>query len=260
MSSPLASSANYGDTVKRLALYSDLLGTTDAPGWRSDAGWIAEHALNKPLILRLETGPASTASYLSAALAASGSAVELLWSTPPDAGAANRLCATHSFLAHSLPANLLRLNDKALPFTLTVDGAASDAAGWFGSGQSGDMVVLAPVHGLPDHPSTVTLRGNVKSQYEIQWFDAETGNRIPASEPVNSTTGLTATCACGSQFVLVDIHKKSSTETAVYNQVVVKGGVDLSVEEIIARWQQYREAQNAAAGQLPGLQFHEPAL
>ena len=243
LSFPTGFIGQYGDTVKRLALYSDLLGTTDAPGWRSDAGWVAEHALNKPLILRLETGPASTASYLSSALAASGSAVELLWSTPPDAGAANRLCATHSFLAHSLPANLLRLNDNALPFTLTVDGAASDAAGWFGNGQSGDMVVLAPVHGLPDHPSTVTLRGNVKSQYEIQWFDAETGNRIPASEPINSTAGLTATCACGSQFVLVDIHKKSSTETAVYNQVEVKGGVDLSVEEIIARWQQYREAQ-----------------
>jgi hypothetical protein len=233
----------FGDTVKRLALYSDLLGTTDAPGWRSDAGWIAEHALNKPVILKLESGPASTASYLSAALAASGSAVEILWSTPSDAGAANQLCAADTFLTHSLPANLLRLNDKALPLTLTVDGAESDGAGWFGSGQSGDIVVLAPVHGLPDHPRTVILQGTAKAQYEIQWFDAETGNRIPASEPVNSTTGLTATCACGSQFVLVGIHKKSSAEAAVYNQVEVKGGIDLSVEEIIARWQQYREAQ-----------------
>jgi hypothetical protein len=233
----------FGDTVKRLALYSDLLGTTDAPGWRSDAGWIAEHALNKPLILKLESGPASTASYLSAALAASGSAVEMLWSMPSDLGTVNRLCATDSFLAHSLPASLLRLNDKELPFTLTVDGANSDGAGWFGGGQSGNLVVLAPVQGLPDHPRTVTLQGAAKAQYEIQWFDAETGNRIPASEPVNSTTSLTATCACGSQFVLADIHKKSDSETSVYNQVEVKGGVDLSVEEIIARWQQYREAQ-----------------
>ncbi|MGA2350829.1 MAG: hypothetical protein ABSF70_10380 [Terracidiphilus sp.] len=81
----------YGDTAKRLALYADLLGTTDAQGWRSDAAWIAEHALNKPLILKLESGPDSTASYLNAALAASGSTVEILWSTPPDAAAANRL-------------------------------------------------------------------------------------------------------------------------------------------------------------------------
>ncbi|MGD0903217.1 MAG: hypothetical protein ABR924_09780, partial [Terracidiphilus sp.] len=133
----------FGDAVKRLALYSDLLGTADAPGWRSEAGWIAANALNKPLILKLESSPASTASYLSAALAASGSTVEMLWSTPPDAGTVNRLCAADSFLAHSLPASLLRLNDKALPFTLTVDGAESEGAGWFGGGQSGDMVALA---------------------------------------------------------------------------------------------------------------------
>jgi hypothetical protein len=46
----------YGETVKRLAMYSDLLGTSDTQGWHSDAAWIAEHALNKPLILKLESG------------------------------------------------------------------------------------------------------------------------------------------------------------------------------------------------------------
>ena len=38
----------HGDIVKRLATYSDLLGTTYAEGWRQDAAWIAEQALNKP--------------------------------------------------------------------------------------------------------------------------------------------------------------------------------------------------------------------
>jgi hypothetical protein len=37
--------------------------------------------------------------------------------------------------------------------------------------------------------------------------------------------------------------QEEQRETAVYNQVEVKSGIDLSVEEIIARWQQYREAQ-----------------
>jgi hypothetical protein len=212
-------------------------------GWRSDAAWIAEHALNKPLILKLESGSDATASYLSEALGTSDTAVEMLWSTPSDTSVANQLCAANSSLTHSLPANLLRLNGKTLPFTLTVDGASSDEAGWFGSGQSGDTVVLAPVHGLPDHPRTVVLQARTKAHYEIEWFDAETGSRIPTSEPVKSDTGLTSTCACGNQFVLIDIHKKSSTETTVYNQVEVKSGVDLSVEEIIARWQQNREAQ-----------------
>jgi len=246
--------SQYSDIVKRLALYSDLLGTTDAQGWRSDAAWIAGNALNKPFILKLESGPASTASYLSATLTASGSAVEMFWSTPSDAGAANRLCAANSFLAHSIPASLLRLNGSVLPFTLTVDGANTDNAGWFGGGQSGDMVVLAPVHGLPGHPRTVVLHGTAKAQYEVQWFDAETGERIPATEPVKNDEGLTATCACGSQFALIAIHKKN-TETAAYNQVEVKGGVDLTVEEIIARWQQYRENQNRRLGNYQASSF-----
>jgi hypothetical protein len=233
----------YGESVKRLAMYSDLLGISDTPVWRADATWIAEHALNKPLILKLESSSDATASYLSEALGISDTAVEMLWSTPLDTSVANQLCATNSFLTHSLPANLFRLNGKTLPFTLTVDGASSDEAGWFSSGQSGDTVVLMPVHGLPDHSRTVVLQARTKAQYEIEWFDAETGSRIPTSEPMKSDAGLTSTCACGNQFVLIDIHKKSSTETTVYNQVEVKSGVDLSVEEIIARWQQNREAQ-----------------
>ncbi len=233
----------YPDAVKRLALYADLLGTADAQGWRKDAEWIAKNALNKPFILKLESSPSSTASYLSAALAASGSAVEMIWSTPLDVASANRLCAANSFLSTSLPANLLRMNAKELPFTLTVDGASSDQAGWFSNGQSGEMVVLASIHGLADHPRTVTLQGATKSLYEVQWFDPETGERIPASEPVASAAGMTATSTFSNSFALIDLHKKSSAETAVFNQVEVKSGIDLSVEEIVARWQQYREAQ-----------------
>ena len=44
----------HGDIVKRLATYSDLLGTTYSEGWREDAAWIAEQALNKPVILKLD--------------------------------------------------------------------------------------------------------------------------------------------------------------------------------------------------------------
>ena len=55
----------HGDIVKRLATYSDLLGTTYSQGWREDAAWIAEQALNKPLILKLDAGTsAATTPYL----------------------------------------------------------------------------------------------------------------------------------------------------------------------------------------------------
>src|SRR5208282_6588409 len=44
----------HGDLVKRLAFYSDQLGTTFGPDWQGDGNWIASQALNKPVVLKLE--------------------------------------------------------------------------------------------------------------------------------------------------------------------------------------------------------------
>jgi hypothetical protein len=83
----------HGDLVKRLATYSDLLGTTYSEGWREDASWIAEQALNKPVILKLDAGHIRDPSpFLTAMLAASGTSVEIVWSEPPDAKAAAAVC------------------------------------------------------------------------------------------------------------------------------------------------------------------------
>ncbi|MGA1987990.1 MAG: hypothetical protein ABSG72_17120, partial [Candidatus Sulfotelmatobacter sp.] len=46
--------ARNGAVVKRLATYADLLGIIYSDSWRQEAAWIAEQALNKPLILKLD--------------------------------------------------------------------------------------------------------------------------------------------------------------------------------------------------------------
>jgi hypothetical protein len=235
--------SQYGDTVKRLATYSDLLGTTSSQDWHSDSKWIAEHALNKPLILKLDGGSIAVESYLKGAIAASGTSVEILWSIPSESKAANQLCAADSFLTRSIPPNLLRLESASMPFSLLVDDTKSDEARWYGNGLSSDIVILAPINGLAGNPHKVTLLGISKAQYEMQWFDPETGNQLQASGPVNNDTGWVATCICGSEYALIRIHKKSDAENTVYNRVEVKSGIDLSIEEIIARWQQYKESQ-----------------
>ncbi len=51
------------------------------------------------------------------------------------------------------------------------------------------------------------------------------------------------TCACTSEYALISIHKQSEAGQTAFNSVEVKGGVDLKIEEVIARWQQNREAQ-----------------
>ena len=77
--------------------------------------------------------------------------------------------------------------------------------------------------------------------------------------------GFAQTCACTSEYALISIHKQSEADQTLYNTVEVKGGVELRVEEIIARWQQNREAQkqkleNYTASSFMSLHFeiHEP--
>ncbi|MGA7893086.1 MAG: hypothetical protein WCA49_07670 [Candidatus Sulfotelmatobacter sp.] len=233
----------HGDIVKRLATYSDLLGTTYSEGWRQDAAWIAEQALNKPLILKLDAGTsAGTTPLLTATLAASGTSVEIVWSEPPDSKAASRVCALNSFMAHYITGNMFPSDSTASHFSVAVDGLGNDEHRWFGGGQSPDLVIVARANGNPAHAKTVELQGTISGQFEIQWYDPATGDRLPAGEPAKTGKGLVQTCACTSEYALIYIHQQSDAET-LYNTVEVKSGIELKVEEIIARWQQYREAQ-----------------
>jgi len=241
----------HGDIVTRLATYSDLLGTTYSQTWRQDATWIAEQALNKPLILKLdaETSAAST-PYLTAALEATGTSVEIVWSEPPDATSADRVCALNTFLTHYIPGNMFPADPATSPFRIAIEGTGKEGTGneghhWFGGGESPDQVIVAQVNASPDHPKTVRLQtaATEPEQFEIQWYDPVTGARLPAGEPVKTGKGFAQTCACTSEHALIYIHKRGEADKTVYSSVEVKGGVELKVEEIIARWQQYREAQ-----------------
>jgi hypothetical protein len=234
----------HGDLVKRLAIYSDLLGTTYSQGWRDDASWIVEQALNKPLILKLDAETsAATATYLDAVLAASGTSVEIVWAEPPDAKAAGGVCAVNSFMAHYITGNMFPADSAASPFSVAVDGVGNGEHRWFGGGQSPDLVMVVRVDGSPDHPKTVRLQGGTSGQFDIQWYDPATGARLPAGAPAKTDQGLVQTCACTSEYALISVHKPSDTDKTLYNTVEVRSGVELNVEEIIARWQQYREAQ-----------------
>ncbi len=231
------------DAVKRLATYSDLLGTFYSPDWRADAKWIADHALNRPLILKINSGNSATDSYLNSVLSAAGISVEMLWSNRPDPKSTNQLCAETRFMTASVPPSLLHLEGSALPFSITVDGTKSEEARWFGSGETSEIAVLAPVHGLAGNPRTVTLLSRSKAPYELQCFDPATGSQLTLSDPIKSDTGWTAACALTSEFALIKLHRKSDAGNTAFSQVEVKSGIDLSIEEIIARWQQYKEAQ-----------------
>ena len=234
----------HGEIVKRLADYADLLGTAYTPGWDKDAAWIAEQALNKPLILKLNSDTTATdSSSLAAELAASDTSVEILWSQPADTGTADRVCALNRFMKHAIPGNMLRVNSSASPFKLTIEGKESDGLWLFGSGQSPDLVMVAHVNASPDASKQVTLTSSSAAHYDVQGFDPVTAVRLPATEPTGTGKDFVQALTSTSDYILISIHKLGDNDLTTYNSVDVKSGVDLSVEEIIARWQQYREAQ-----------------
>ena len=233
----------HGDLVKRLATYSDLLGTTYGEGWRQDAAWIAEQALNKPVILKLDDATsASPTLFLTAMLATGGSAVEIVWANPPDTKAAAALCAASGFLNRYIPGNMFATDSATSPFSVAVDGVANHEHHWFSGGPL-DLVIVARVNASPDSPKTVRLQSAKPGAFEIKWYDPATGAELPAGEVAKTDKGFEQTCACTSEYALISIHKQSEAGQTLYNTVEVKGGVELSVEEIIARWQQNREAQ-----------------
>jgi hypothetical protein len=234
--------ARQGEVVKRLATYSDLLGTTYSQSSRQDAAWIAEHALNKPFILRLDSETsASASSFLKAMLSASGTSAEIVWSEPTDAKAADAGCAVNRFMAHSIPENMFPAEAATSAFRVAVDGVGNGEHRWFG-GET-DQVIVARVNGSAGSPKTVRLEGVGAGPFEIAWYDPATGARLPASEATKSDKGLVQTCACTSEYALISIHKQTEAGQTAFNSVEVKGGVDLKIEEVIARWQQNREAQ-----------------
>jgi hypothetical protein len=255
----------HGDVVKRLATYSDLLGTTYAEGWRQDAAWFAEQALNKPVILKLDAGAlAPPSSFLTAMLAAGGTSVEIVWAEPPDANAAAALCTASTSLSRFIPSNMFATDSAASSFSVAVDGVGNNEHRFFAGGPS-DVAIVARVNASPNSPKTVRLQSGKAGPFEIQWYDPTTGAELSAGEVMKTDNGFAQTCACTGEYALISIHQQSEADQMLYNTVDVKSGVELSIDEIIARWQQNREAQkqkleNYVASSFMSLHFESTNL
>jgi hypothetical protein len=233
---------SHGDIVRRLATYSDLLGITYGQGWRQDAQWIAQHALNKPIILKTDTGASATPSPFLAAILAGAPSVEIVWAEPRDAKTAVALCATSSFLNRAITGSMYATDSSTFSFHLALEGVRKDEQHWF-VGAASELGIVARVSASPDSPKTVRLQGVKPGLFEIKWYDAATGIELQAGEVTQTNEGLAQTCVYTSEYALIAIRRQSEAGLTESNTVEVKSGVELSVEEIIARWQQNREAQ-----------------
>jgi hypothetical protein len=245
---PTGFAGGHPDIVKRLATYSDLLGTTYAEGWRREAARISEQALNKPVILKVDAAASATPSaFLTAMLTPGSPSVEIVWAEPRDPQAAANLCAASTLLSRFVTANMFPAEDATFPFRVAVDAAGNNEhrnneRHWFVGGLS-DAVIIVRVGASPGSPKMVRLHSVASGPFEIKWYDLATGAELPAGEVTKTDHGFAQTCSCTSEYALISIHRESEAEQTLYNSADVEASVELRVEEIIARWQQNREAQ-----------------
>ena len=238
---PAGFPADNSDTVKRIAVYADLIGLTESPDWHQESAWIAAHALNKPLLLKLQVG--TTGETLRAVVETAGSNVELLWPAESGKDNARRLCEESSLLTRTLTPELQRFEHGASGFSVAVNGSEDGNALWLGNVQSGLYVALVHAKKADNTAHIVTLRNKEKTQYDLQWLNAETGSHAEGGQFMREGNQWIASSHDAPDYLLAVLHRRSGDSGSVFNQVEVKGGIDLSVEEIIARWQQTRESE-----------------
>jgi hypothetical protein len=231
----------YGDIVKRLATYSDFIGIRYTAGWENEAKWIAEQAMNKPVILKLSA--AQPPSYLAAVLAGSDTGVQVIWAEPADSAALTGLCRVNDFATQFITSEMVSVGIGATPFTIAADGVGPSDQKWFTSGPSGDVSVVVRVNASAGRPKTLKLHGASTVQFETQWYDPLTGSKLAAGESTKTQQGVDQSSTSESEYALVVAHRTGSADERLFTAVEVKGKADLTVEEIIARWQEYRAVQ-----------------
>ena len=233
------------DLARRVTAYADAIGVVFGPGWRSEAEWVRDE-LRKPVAL--DVGPDATAEsgglaavYLDALIETGDTLVDTVWAQEPTAEQASLLCRSIGVLSASLGPGFASGGVTQVPVSLTAEGDPL-VAGVFVDSSSPDVAFLVKAGGSRERPRRLTVTADRADRFELTCHDALDGRRL-ATSPID-TTGQTPTqdCNADTEYAVLSVRRGEGGQRA-YESVNVTGRGDLRVEEIIARWQQYRAAQ-----------------
>jgi hypothetical protein len=237
---PPGFTGRHGDLVKRLATYADSLGIAESAGWRDEAAWISTQAFNKPLVLK--AAGTGGVGYMSATLATLESAVAVVWVQPADGRALTEACVANDAV-NRFVTPVFGAAPAIQPVSITVEGAAPREIQWFASSNSADLVAIVRPGASAASPKTVRLQGNLNGQFQTAWVDVLSGGPLSPGELTRSGAALTQSASATGEYLLVQLHRSDDADEKVRTAVEVTGRADLTVEEVIARWQQYQAAQ-----------------
>ncbi len=234
--------------ARRLAVYADLVGIGYGQDWRRDAEWVRGE-LGKPVALELEpdsvTGAEGlAAAYLDVVAETADTLIDTLWADDPTVEQAAALCQSVDALSGSLGAAFVSAPMGKALATLGADGDPLVASAFLDS-SSTSSAFLVRTAGSPTAPRRITVFADSEGALEVTFRNALNGRTLTSQRIQTPQKTQVQECVCDVPYVVVSVHRESQDQR-LYDWVSVTGRGGLRVEEIVARWQQYRAAQQRA--------------
>ena len=253
--------------ARRVTAYADMIGLPDVPGWREDAAWVRD-TMGKPALLKIDPGADAGADayadrYLDAIVETGDTLVGTYWLADPSAAQASNLCRSQTILAASLGPGYATAPLEKVPVSLGIEGGPPLAATAFMDSGSASVAFLVRTGAARDRPRTLTVSAEQDGGLDLACFDVLDGRRLSARATQAGDRTLTAACTAEGPYTVLSV-RRGDTGQRLYKTVSVTGRGSLRVEEIVARWQQFKATQqhrldNYMAECLLSLHF-EPTL
>ncbi len=230
--------------AQRIAAYSDGVAVEGGDGWeaRAAAAWAR---LQRPIVLGLAPVGGLTAAYLDVLLYSGDPGVDTLWVRDPAPEDLSALVRTVAFVARSIPSSFIPASHEESPVKTDAEGEGpAMRLRRFVSAQSSDVAILADVGGTAEAARSLLI-SHAAEGFEVACYDASDGRRLAVAAVAAEGRGTVARCGADAKYVVVVLHR-AQADDRVFESVSVAARADLRVEEVVARWQQYRQGQRQA--------------
>ena len=232
--------------VKQLSYSVDALGMKAASDWQDEITRLRNSGLTIPVTLRLESNGQDdiTGRYLNTVFESFGRSVDLVCVAGAGSSQISRICATHSSLNDFVRSEFDFIGEENAPFILESQTGVELAQKMFLKGDSASVTIFAKIRAAPLEEVELTLVGKEVGSFSTRWLDPIDNNPLSAEAILENSNGIKQTCMTRSEFVLVSI-RKLGQQGMTYGVIAIKGGTDLTAQEIVTRWQAYHESQKA---------------
>jgi hypothetical protein len=231
--------------ARRVAAYADLIGVSRGPDWRVEAEWVRDQ-LGKPVMLGVAGASVAGAdglanAFLDVAAETGDALVDTVWAAAPTPEQVGALCRSMGVLTGFIGAGFVGTPLEQAPARLGADGDPLVASAFVDSSSPGAAFLVRAL-GSPEHPRKVTVFGEGEASLTVTFQDAVDGRELPSQAVPGPEKTSVHECRCDSAYLLVSVGREDEDQR-LYEWVSVTGRGGLRVEEIVARWQQYRAAQ-----------------